>query len=125
MTFNRSKEEVTSIALIPSILVALSDSVEWMPSLDCSESSGMSTTLTQSALDYAIAGSAIALGEGEVVVLATFTFLEGSTIGSVCQLDFFGLRLCNARMAAFCWRHLVLIGSIYIGIDKCDCMVFY
>lgn len=113
------------MALIPSILVALSDSVEWMPSLDCSESSGMSTTLTQSALDYAIAGSAIALGEGEVVVLATFTFLKGSTIGSVCQLDFFGLRLCDARMAAFCWRHLVLIDSIYIGIDKCDCMVFY
>ena len=62
------------MALIPSILVALSDSVEWMPSLDCSESSGMSTTLTQSALDYAIAGSAIALGEGEVVALATFIF---------------------------------------------------
>lgn len=97
MTFNRSKEEVTSLALIPSILVALSDSVEWMPSLDCSESSGMSTTLTQSALDDAIAGSAIALGEGEVVALATFTFFEGSTIGSVCQLDLFGLRLCDAK----------------------------
>lgn len=53
MTFNRSKEEVTSLASIPSILVALSDSVEWMPSLDCSESSGMSTTLTQSALVFA------------------------------------------------------------------------
>ena len=66
-----------------------------MPSLDCPESSGMSTTLTQSALDDAIAGSAIALGEGEVVALATFTFFEGSTIGSVCQLDLFGLRLSD------------------------------
>ena len=93
MTFNRSKEEVTSLALIPSILVALSDSVEWMPSLDCSESSRISTTLTLSALDDAIAGSAIAFGEGEVVALATFTFFEGSTIGLVCQLDLFGLRL--------------------------------
>ena len=129
MTFNRSKEEVTSLALIPSILVALSDSVEWMPSLDCSESSRMSTTLTQSASDDAIAGAAIALGEGEVVALATFTFFEGSIIGSVCQLDLFGLRLCDARMAAFCSSsvngmgflrfassHLSIYPSVLVGL---------
>ena len=94
MTFNRSKEEVASFALKSPKATVLLDAVEWVLSLDSLYSLEMSVSLAASSGGGVMSVSAIAFGF-EVVVFATFTFFEGSTIGSVCQLDLFGLRLSD------------------------------
>ena len=94
MTFNWSKEEVASLALKSPKATVLSDAVEWVLSLESLDSSETTTSLAASAVGGVMSVSAIAFGF-EVVVFATFTFFEGSTIGSVCQLDLFGLRLSD------------------------------
>jgi len=78
MTFNWSKEEVASLALKSPKATVLLDAVEWVLSLESLDSLEVSASLAVSAIDDVIAVSAIALGEGEVVALATFTFFEGS-----------------------------------------------
>ena len=98
MTFNRSKEEVASLALKSSKATVLLDAVEWVLSLESLDSSETTTSLAASAVGGVMSVSAIAFGF-EVVAFATFTFFDGSTIGSVCQLDLFGLRLCDASDA--------------------------
>ena len=94
MTFNWSKEEVASLALKSPKATVLLDAVEWVISLESLDSSETTTSLAASAVGGVMSVSAIAFGF-EVVVFATFTFFEGSTIGSVCQLDLFGLRLSD------------------------------
>ena len=94
MTFNRSKEEVASLAFNSPKATVLLDTVEWVLSLESLYSLEMSVSLAASAVGGVMSVSAIAFGF-EVVVFATFTFFEGSTIGSVCQLDLFGLRLSD------------------------------
>ena len=50
----------------------------WLPSLESLYSLEMSVSLAASAVNDVMAVSAIALGEGEVVALATFTFFDGN-----------------------------------------------
>ena len=98
MTFNRSKEEVASLALKSPKATVLLDAVEWVLSLESLYSLEISVSLAASAVGGVMSVSAIAFGF-EVVAFAIFTFFDGSTIGSVCQLDLFGLRLCDASDA--------------------------
>ena len=76
MTFNRSKEEVTSLALKSLDATILLYVFVWLLSLESLYSLEMSVSLAASAVNDVMAVSAIAFGEGEVVALARFTFLK-------------------------------------------------
>ena len=62
MTFNRSKEEVASLALKSPKATVLSDAVEWVLSLESLDSSETTTSLAASAVGGVMSVSAIAFG---------------------------------------------------------------
>ena len=74
MTFNWSKEEVTSLVLKSLDATILLYVFVWLLSLESLYSLEMSVSLAASAVNDVMEVSAIALGDGEVVALARFTF---------------------------------------------------
>lgn len=75
-TFNRSKEEVTSLALKSLDATILLYVFVWLLSLESLYSLEMSVSLAASAVNDVMAVSAIAFGEGEVVALARKNVLQ-------------------------------------------------